>query len=118
MLSNSFISDVQNAGLSFISGGDYTHSSVIKGLWELALKTVFVGQTQPANDPNYAYSSDLGPFNSMTMSKLGCDKPYGAYCVSKDNSLALGGLPVLASASICLISTMAPPMRIQMLLSI
>ena len=91
LLSNSVISDVQNAGLSFISGGDYTHSSVIKGLWELALKTVFVGQTQPAGDPNYAYSSDLGPFNSMTMSKLGCDKPYGAYCVSKDNSLALGG---------------------------
>ena len=47
LVSNSFISDVQNAGLSFISGGDYTHSSAIMGLWELALKTTFVGHTQP-----------------------------------------------------------------------
>src|SRR5262249_26071146 len=41
VLSNSFISDVHNAGLTFISGGDYTHASAIPGLWELALKTVF-----------------------------------------------------------------------------
>jgi hypothetical protein len=65
LLSNSFISDVQNAGLTFVSGGDYTHSSAIAGLWELALKTVFVGQTQPA-DSNHGSASVLSPFNATT----------------------------------------------------
>ena len=58
------MSDVQNAGLSFVSGGDYTRSSAINGLWELGLKDVFVGQTQPQGDPNYAYASILSPFNA------------------------------------------------------
>ncbi len=91
LVSNSFISDVQNAGLSFISGGDYTHSSAIMGLWELALKTTFVGHTQPQGDANYAYASDLSPFNSLTAGKLKCDSPQlgGLYCVSKDNGLSL-----------------------------
>src|SRR5262249_43134906 len=52
LVSNSFISDVQNAGLTFLSGGDYTHASAIPGLWELAFKTVFAGQTQP-QDKNH-----------------------------------------------------------------
>ena len=66
LVSNSFISDVQNAGLTFVSGGDYTHSSAIKGLWELALKTVFVGQTQKDSD---------APFASSTLNWLTCDNP-------------------------------------------
>ena len=45
------------------------------GLWELALKTTFVGHTQPQNDANYAYASDLSPFNSLTAGKLKCDPP-------------------------------------------
>ena len=62
LLSNSFISDVQNGGLTFVSGGDYTHSSAINGLWETAIKTVFVGETQP-RDQAHAYASVLSPFN-------------------------------------------------------
>ncbi|WP_049768132.1 G8 domain-containing protein [Methylocella silvestris] len=89
LVSNSFISDVQNAGLSFISGGDYTHSSAIKGLWELALKTVFVGQTQPSTKP-YGYASALSPFNKET--GLTCD--YSAdqtrACTSVKNSMVMG----------------------------
>ena len=84
LVSNSFISDVQNAGLTFVSGGDYTHSSAIKGLWELALKTVFVGQTQKDSD---------APFASSTLNWLTCDNPdlqQQLYCISKNNSFALG----------------------------
>ncbi len=88
LISNSFVSDVQNAGLTFISGGDYTHSSAIKGLWELALKTVFVGETQPA-DKAHGFSSVLSPFNANT--GLKCDNTsIGAYCISKNNSFTLG----------------------------
>jgi len=90
VISNSFISDVQNAGLTFVSGGDYTHSSAINGLWELALKTVFAGETQP-RDKDHAYASVLSPFNSDT--GLTCDTPaqQGNHCTSKDNGFTLGG---------------------------
>jgi hypothetical protein len=90
LISNSFISDVQNAGLTFVSGGDYTHSSAIKGLWEEALQTIFVGQTQPQPpDPNAnPYASALSPFNPYT--GLKCDNSSGNYCISVDNSFVLG----------------------------
>jgi hypothetical protein len=95
LVSNSFISDVQNAGLSFISGGDYTHSSAIKGLWELALKTVFVGSTQAGvnglTDQAHAFASVLTPF-SPASAGLTCDNNnIGLYCLSKNNSVTLGG---------------------------
>ena len=89
-MSNSFISDVQNAGLTFISGGDYTHSSAIKGLWELALKTVFVGQTQKDSD---------APFASSTLNWLTCDNQNRSdqlYCISKNNSFTLGKFTAFA----------------------
>ncbi len=96
LVSNSFISDVQNAGLTFISGGDYTHSSAIKGLWEEALQNVFVGQTQPQPpDPRAnPYASVLSPFNTTTAADgLKCDNPKHAdnYCISVANSFVLGG---------------------------
>jgi hypothetical protein len=92
LFSNSFISDVQNAGLTFVSGGDYTHSSAIKGLWEEALQTVFVGQTQPQPpDPRAnPYASVLSPFNKFTAPLgLKCDNS-GNYCISVENSMVLG----------------------------
>ena len=53
VLSNSAITDVQNGGLTFVTGGDYTRSSVIDGVWSVAAKSVFVGRTQPdiSEDP-------------------------------------------------------------------
>jgi hypothetical protein len=96
LFSNSFISDVQNAGLTFISGGDYTHSSAIKGLWEEALQNVFVGQTQPQPpDPKAnPYASVLSPFNKATAALgLKCDNSEATqqnYCISVANSFVLG----------------------------
>jgi hypothetical protein len=87
LVSNSFISDVQNAALTFISGGDYTHSSAIKGLWDTVLKTIFVGETQP-RDKDHAYASVLSPFNNDT--GLKCDNTdVTAYCISANNSFVL-----------------------------
>ena len=51
VLANSAITDVQNGGLTFVTGGDYTRSSVIDGYWSVAAKSVFVGHTQPDIEP-------------------------------------------------------------------
>ncbi len=71
LLSNSSITDVQNGGLTFVTGGGYTRSDAIKGHWAVARNDAFVGHTQPtaANGGN-PYADDSGPFNPETK-KLG-----------------------------------------------
>ena len=54
---NGAITDVQNGGLTFVTGGDYTRASIIKGYWALARKNVFIGETQTGNP----YASAAGP---------------------------------------------------------
>ena len=78
LLTDSVISDVQTGGLTFVSGGDYTRSSLPEGNWDLASNSLFVGQTQPTN--SYAY--DIGPFN--TTSNLKCQN-FGDACVDVDD---------------------------------
>ena len=84
LVQNSVISDVQNAGLTFVTGGDYTKSSSIDGNWLLARKNVFIGHTQ-ADNPNTA---DWGPFNAQGLS---CDNKNSTvnYCVSIAEGIAL-----------------------------
>jgi hypothetical protein len=72
LLDNSAMTDVQNSGLTFVTGGDYSRSSVIEGYWSLASHTAFVGTTQPDNP----WASEKGPFNSGT----------GAVCNYNGNS--------------------------------
>ena len=80
----SALTDVQNGGLTFVTGGDYTHSSAPPGVWELARKSVFVGDTQP-NNP---YASNAGPFNKT--SGLTCDQPVPAsYCLSAKEGISM-----------------------------
>ena len=50
LLTNSVLSDVQNGGVTFITGGDYTHSSVIDGYWGLAKSSLFIGNTQDRDE--------------------------------------------------------------------
>ncbi len=78
LLTDSVISDVQTGGLTFVSGGDYTRSSVPEGNWDLASNNLFVGQTQPTN----AFAYDIGPFN--TTSNLKCQN-FGNACVDVDD---------------------------------
>ena len=75
LMTDSVVSDVLGAGITFVSGGDYTRSSVIEGYWALALNSVFIGATQPKTgktpqlDYN-PYTLTSGPFaevNSLTI---------------------------------------------------
>lgn len=84
LLLQSALTDVQNGGLTFVTGGDYTHSSAPVGVWELARKSVFVGDTQPNN----AWASNAGPFNKN--SGLTCDEPVpGSYCLSAKEGISM-----------------------------
>ena len=86
---NSVISDVQNAGLTFVTGGDYTESNFIPGQWQLARQNVFVGQTQP-NNP---LASSAGPVNDSTSLKCARRKdnnaPVGNYCLLEDEGVTI-----------------------------
>ncbi len=66
LVTNSVLSDVQNGGLTFITGGGYTQSDVINGHWALARTTAFIGNTQTGNP----FSSNAGPFSAGGLS---CD---------------------------------------------
>lgn len=79
---NSIIADVQNGGLTFITGGDYTESSTIGGHWALARKNVFIGETRPG-DP---FAGAGGPFN--THGGLACDTNSGNNCLSRAEGVA------------------------------
>ncbi|MGB7292058.1 MAG: pentapeptide repeat-containing protein [Thermodesulfobacteriota bacterium] len=82
LVQNSVITDVQNAGLTFVTGGDYTHSSVISGNWMLARKNVFIGNTQQNN----AFASNAGPF---VKGGLKCENSETNYCISRDQGITM-----------------------------
>jgi len=56
---NSAITNVLNAGLTFVTGGDYTQSSLLPGSFMLAANNVFIGNTETGNP----FSSNAGPFS-------------------------------------------------------
>jgi len=95
----SVLTDVQNAGLTFVTGGDYTHSSVIPGNWMLARQNVFIGNAQEAVDPSTKevlnpFVSNAGPFNPLQTSDgklqgLKCDNTDINYCLSVDEGIAM-----------------------------
>lgn len=78
---NSVLTDVQNGGLTFVTGGGYTESDVINGYWALARKSVFIGQSQ-RNNP---FAADTSPFNPEG---LQCDTDAPNYCVSRDEGVS------------------------------
>jgi hypothetical protein len=87
---NSFLSDSQNGGLGFVTGGDYTLSSIVPGLWQLATRSVFVGQTQKDNP----LSSNAGPFNPLMstdgmVSGLICDSGDANFCRSAKEGISI-----------------------------
>jgi hypothetical protein len=77
---NSVVTDVQNGGLSMVTGGDYTGSSAINGHWALVRKSVFIGST----DPDNPYSSNGGPF---VPGGLECEGNAGNNCLSVDEGI-------------------------------
>lgn len=85
---------MQNGGLSFVSGGDYTHSSVIGGYWALARNTVFIRNTNNYDHAlNNPFARNIGPFNNLSGASCDLIKDKGApgYCL---NSAAGISMPV------------------------
>ena len=81
LVTNSVLSDVQNGGMTIITGGDYTHSSVIPGFWGLVRNSIFIGHTQPSN----GFARDDGPFNNDSgLDPTAKCEPKGAhYCLNR-----------------------------------
>ena len=91
---NSAITDAQNGGITFVTGGGYTHADVINGHWALARKSVFIGNTQNSA-ASKGFASNAGPFNPGTTLKCDQTPNHGApgnYCLSAAQgvSFALG----------------------------
>ncbi len=87
---NSFLSDSQNGGLGFVTGGDYTLSNVVPGQWQLAARSVFVGETQKDNP----LTSSAGPFNPLVSSDgkikgLICDSGDGNHCRNAKEGISM-----------------------------
>jgi hypothetical protein len=99
LVTDSVITDAQQAGLTMVTGGGYSHSDVIQGHWALVRKSVFIGNTQeekptevPDSSPKRTipmadnpFASNGGPFNPV--SKLFCEQAAdtnrpGNYCLS------------------------------------
>jgi cell migration-inducing and hyaluronan-binding protein len=88
LVDNSFISDTQNGGLTFVTGGDYSRSSSALGYWSLVSRSVFVGETNPDNK----YARAAGPPGSMEVGGklpdgMVCSRQYGGACISKNDSV-------------------------------
>ncbi len=80
MVVNSVLTDVQTAGITFVSGGDYTRSSSIQGGWKLIRDSVFAGYTQsPSNGyPANGYVASGSPFMNGLPGSLTCDNAPGS----------------------------------------
>ena len=90
LFSNSAIIDVQTGGITMVTAGDYTDSSVIPGYWALTRNSVFVGETQPGN----YYASAAGPFNKLSQQahpELTCagNGGNGLYCLNENEGMTM-----------------------------
>jgi hypothetical protein len=85
LVENSAITDVQQGGITFVTGGGYTRSDVAQGFWALLRKSALVGNTQsPSGHPDNFYAYSEGPFNSRGL-KCEPAKPPGdapPFCLS------------------------------------
>ena len=70
LLTDSAVTDVQNGGLTMVSGGGYTRSDVAQGFWNLSDHNLDVGNTQPILSdgfPEHAAASHAGPVNPKAL---------------------------------------------------
>ncbi len=92
LLTNSALTDIQNGGLTFVSGGGYSGSDEVPGYWALAHKNVFIGHTQtpplPQGKGGSRFAIDAGPFNPH--SGLTCDSGLpAAFCSNLNEGIAI-----------------------------
>jgi hypothetical protein len=88
---NSVITDVQNGGLTFVTGGGYSKADVVDGHWALARKSAFIGSAQPPVDNPYA--SNAGPVNPKTpltcATQTNSSAPVGNFCLLANEGISL-----------------------------
>jgi len=81
---NSVLADVQNGGLTMVTGGGYTASDVIPGHWAFATKDAFIGNTQPNTSQ---YSSNAGavtPTSTLKCARRPDGSPGGGFCLVRN----------------------------------
>ena len=94
LVENSAIMDVQQGGITFVTGGGYTRSELAQGFWALLDKSALVGNTQsPSGHPDNAFADSAGPFNPKG---LQCDNPMlpgyaPSYCLSSAQGISFIG---------------------------
>jgi hypothetical protein len=99
LLTDSVITDVQQAGLTMVTGGGYSASDVIPGHWALTRKSVFIGHTQPGKPtkepgvlmPDNKFAADGGPFNPYSGLRCAQDAALNRpanYCMSVDEGVS------------------------------
>jgi hypothetical protein len=90
LVGNSAITDSQNGGITFVSGGGYSRSDASQGFWSVLKNSILVGNTQPIGSngfPDNPFASNAGPF---TPKGIVC--PYNpAFCLSLADGIAFVG---------------------------
>ncbi len=80
LVENTAITDVQQGGITFVTGGGYTRIDISQGFWSLLRTSALVGNTQATDGkPTNTYAWSAGPFNP---SGLSCDANRGDFCLS------------------------------------
>jgi len=93
LFQNSAITDVQNGGITFITGGGYSRADAAQGYWSVLKNSILVGNTQPINSdgfPDNSAASNAGPFNPSPRGGLPC--PFNpSHCVSVADGITFVG---------------------------
>ena len=80
LVENSAITDVQQGGITFVTGGGYTRIDLAQGFWSLMRTSALVGNTQDTKGkPKNPYAWSAGPFNPRG---LQCDAARADFCLS------------------------------------
>lgn len=87
LVSNSVITDVQQAGLTMVTGGGYSESDVVPGHWALVNKSVFIGHTQD-NNPYASAGSAFNPRGLHCATDANGVRPNN-YCLSVDEGISV-----------------------------
>jgi hypothetical protein len=88
LVTDSVITDSQQAGLTMVTGGGYSESDVVPGHWALVRRSVFIGNTQ--DESFNPYASNGGPFNPKTIRcamDANLNRP-GNFCLSIDEGVS------------------------------
>jgi hypothetical protein len=91
LMENSAVTDVQNGGLTFVTGGGYTRSDAAQGYWSLLKNSILVGNTQPIGSdgfPGNPFASNAGPFTPKGITTCGNNPNNTLFCASAADGIS------------------------------